>query len=558
MLSFLEQLLGAIFSFRARVTALIGRIWALIFPSFGKARTSLEGWGRGLRWTIRIVVLAGILVGLWWINVRFDLSPQILAPTKRLRDFFLPILGLLLYILLWLAWWLWRLLGPEEATLDFADIDDAWKEALRALKQTAMDVSDAPLFLVLGRPAGSEEALFSAAQLGLLVKQAPSRAEAPLHVYASRDAIYLTCAGASLLGKQAAILAGDVDPALDGPPAGGLGAGAVGEDIFKTLQPKGRLQDVQAVLARAREQGRSPDQLTEQEKQEIHQLIAQEEVEHKQARPRPQFLKNAEETARLTARLKHLCQLVARDRHPYCPINGVLLLVPFAASDTKEDADQTGTICQLDLATIRRGLQVHCPLFAMVCDLEKAPGFRDFTERFPADQRQRRVGLRLPLAPDLAQGESLPDLIDRSVHWICNSLFPSWIYKLFRVETASREDYAGTVKGNSQLYRLLSQVRERQKRLSSILVRGLVPEQGGPLLLGGCYLAGTGKDPVREQAFIPGIFRRLIENQNYVSWTEEALAEETNYQQWTRYGYVGITVCCACLLIGWAIATFWK
>src|SRR5262249_46803739 len=154
------------------------------------------------------------------------------------------------------------------------------------------------------------------------------------------------------------------------------------------------------------------DELTEAEKQEIRVLIAQEEQEHAQKtqKPRPLLLKYTEEVKRLTARLKHLCRLIVRDRHPYCPVNGILLLLPFGATDRKEDADQIGAICQQDLAALRQALQVHCPVIALVCDLEIAAGFREFIERFPAEQRQRRVGQRFPLAPDLAEGESLIEL----------------------------------------------------------------------------------------------------------------------------------------------------
>ena len=61
-------------------------------------------------------------------------------------------------------------------------------------------------------------------------------------------------------------------------------------------------------------------------------------------------------------------------------------------------------------------------------------------------------------------------------------------------------------------------------------------------MLGGCYLAGTGRDPGREQGFIAGVFRQLIENQNYVAWTPEALDEEADYRRWTYYGYLGLAV----------------
>jgi hypothetical protein len=549
MLQFFERLASGFWDVLRRIAALF-----LPFLSQGQR---FKGWGAGLRWTIRIILLVGFIALLWWINWYFDLSRLTLAPKRWLKDYWLPILGLISYAIIWLAWWLWRLLGPEDISSDFPDIDAAWEEALGTLSAKGIDIADAPLFLVLGRPAAGEEGLFTAAQLQFQVKNAPPRVNAPLHVYANREnGIYITCAGASLLGKQAAILAGQESSAVsDGPEAGLVSVdGEGGQDPFKTLQPKGRLLDVQSLLARAREQGRTPDQLTDQEKAEIRRLIAQEEAEHsgsqKEARPRPLLLKNTEEVARQTARLKHLCHLIMRDRHPYCPLNGVMLLVPFAGSDSQKDADQTGGVCQMDLATVRQTMQVNCPVFTMICDLETAPGFHEFNERFPAEQRQRRVGQRLPLAPDLVEGDSISSMIDRSVTWICSSLVPSWIYKLFRVETAGREDFTTAVRGNVFLYHLLEQVRERQKRLSSILVRGLVGEAGEPLLFGGCYLAGTGSQGTQDQAFIPGVFRRLIENQNYVSWTEAGIREENNLQAWTRYGYLGVAACGILIALG--------
>jgi hypothetical protein len=539
MLTFLERLAYGFWD-------LIRRAVALLIPFLSSART-LRGWGRGLRWTLTILLLVGILGGLTWINFHFGLD--VLLPRApivfgiRLANFWLPILALLLYALLWLGWWLWKLLGPESEVIEFADIDEAWEEAVHALNLASIDVREAPLFLVLGRPSGPEQALLDGAQLQLKVSHAPNRPTAPLHVYANRDGIYVTCAGASLLGQQAAILAGEADAALEGIADGAYGTPAA--DAFKTLQPQGQLLNVQAVLARAREQGRGADQLTEEEKLEIKRLIARDEAEHAQRprQPRPLLLKNTEEVARLNARLKYLCRVIVRDRHPYCPVNGILLLIPFEANDTREDADQMGMICQQDLTTARQTLQVNCPLFALVCDLEKAQGFQDFLERFPPDQRQRRVGQRFPLAPDLRDNEDLLEVIDRSVQWISSSLFPTWIYRLFRVERDGREEFAPIVTGNVHLYQMLGQMRERQKRLSGLVVRSLTTSgHDEPWLFGGCYVAATGADSANEQAFIAGVFRRLTDNQNYVSWTSQATEEEANYHRWTNYGYGAIVV----------------
>jgi len=392
----------------------------------------------------------------------------------------------------------------------------------------------------LGKPAGTEEALFLAAQLQLVVKQAPQRPEAPLHVYANRESIYVTCAGASLLGAQAGILSGQADGGVVASASyDGAAVGAEEESQFKTMRIEGGRQlDIKEILNRAAREGR---ELTDEERQQLRQLKAEDDAEHAQQiqKSRPQLLKDTARIDLLSARFRHLCRLIVRDRRPYCPINGILVLVPFAATDTEEDANQTGEICRRELAITRDVLQVHCPIFALECDLETTPGFRDFLDRFTQQDKQRRVGQRFPLMPDV-NGDALPTMIDGGVQWICNSVFPNWVYKMFRLESTSKDEPAKLVRGNIALYQLMSQIRERQKRLSRILTRVVISDKGGPPLFGGCYLAGTGRDPAHEQAFVAGVFRRLIEEQNFVSWTDDALNTEAECNRWARNGYLFI------------------
>jgi hypothetical protein len=181
----------------------------------------------GVRWALHVVILALVLLLLFWLNSALGIVPMIYVTRLRfLAHVWLPVLFLLMYCLAWLGWWVWKLLSAEEAASYYPDIDAAWDEAVRTLARSNIQLTDLPLFLVLGRPEGpnnaagdekgrkAEEVLFQqAAQLNLVVKQAPHDAQAPVHVYASRDAVFVTCAGASLLGRQAAILAGDVEAA---------------------------------------------------------------------------------------------------------------------------------------------------------------------------------------------------------------------------------------------------------------------------------------------------------------------------------------------------------
>src|SRR5262245_14259531 len=322
-----------------------------------------EGGARRLnpvvRWVLHLLVLAVVLVVLFLLNKAFKIDGLIPQP-RALAPFWLPILFLLLYLLGWVSWWLWKLLLPEEVVSSFPDIDAAWDEAVRLLAQQGLQLTELPLFLVLGRPDGPEEPLFQAAQLGLVVKQAPADERAPVHVYASREAAYVSCAGASLLGRQAANLAGETSPAELTPPPG---SGFEEDPESKTLRPgaaPGPVKAIADIVSRIHRESREP---TEEEQRQLRLL-------ERKDRPRLSLLKNPAELELYGARLDHLCRLIARDRRPYCPLNGILVLLPYAATDSDDDATQTGDILRRDLETLRRGLRVHCPLFALVCDLE--------------------------------------------------------------------------------------------------------------------------------------------------------------------------------------------
>jgi hypothetical protein len=533
-------------------------VLSLILPAFGKVRGGVKGAASGLFWVLHVVVIIVIVVGLYLLNTHvLHWDRYIPRASRFLAQGWLSVLFLMIYALCWLAWWLFKLLAPEEEMTDFPDIDEAWDEAVAALHEQGISLTDAPLFLILGQSESKENPLFQAAQLKLQVKGVPADARAPVHVFANRDGIYVTCPGTSLLAKQSKLLGGEIEPVAasgEAPPDD--------DPVNATLRPStapGGAQKIHAVLAQAVRKGRSPEQLTDAERRELRRLERKE-------RPRPSLLKNSAEVDLQAARLNHLCRLIVRDRWPFCPVNGVLLLVPYAGTDTDQDALDTGDICQRDLMIARRTLKVHCPLFAMVCDMEGAPGFVEFVERFSEAERQQRMGQRCPLVPALrarqtaqpappGADESLHNMLDSMARWICFSLVPGWVYKKFRLEASGKNTATDVTPANARLFLLLDDLRDRQHRLSAILTHGLETGSENPWLLGGCYVAATGADPTHEQAFVAGVFRRLPEEQNYVSWTQEALAEEDLYQRWVSRGYVALGVMGAAV-IGLALYYF--
>src|SRR5262249_53554204 len=193
--------------------------------------------------------------------------------------------------------------------------------------------------------------------------------------------------------------------------------------VMKSLRSAGPIREVMEILQRARKEDR---ETTEEERQRIQVLTSKASATRK---PRIFLLKNAAESARLSQRLKHLCRLIARDRYPFIPSNGLFVLLPFAATENDEDANNTGAVLQQDLQTARQALKVHCPMFTLLCDLETAPGFREFLHRFQPELKQRRFGKGLPLMPDLPNDQTVSDLADRGVQWVCHTLIPNHVYR---------------------------------------------------------------------------------------------------------------------------------
>jgi hypothetical protein len=477
-----------------------------------------------VRWVLHVLLVLAALVFLWWLNRVYDLERVLRSPWRPLHSLWLPFLFLLAYTLGWLGWWLLRLLGQEPEAADFPDVVKAWGEALQALAAAGIDPTEAPLFLVLGRPARSVEDLFAAADLTLQVRHAPASPEAPLHVYASRSAVFVTCEGASLLGQAHALLAPEAAPdeATDAP-VGDVVDGQ-GPDGGGAPPPNGAAAKAPAKVAAVA--GPAGEAIGDG-------ALLLEEPEADQAlrvsRRRQLLLRNAGDLERQTARLKFLCRLIARRRQPYCPVNGVLLALPYCATDNAADAAQVGELCRQDLTAAREALRVHSPVQALVCDLETAAGFDELARRFPDPrQRQQLLGRRFPLLPRFPEGESDAAMIDGGVRWLCLEMLPALVYRQLRLE--------GPEGGPT----LPEAVR--------VLAQGLAAEPGEPPLLGGCYLGATGPDSARDQAFVHGVFRLLLEDQNYVFWTAQAVGEDGHYRRLTGLAYAAVALLAAALI----------
>lgn len=546
-------------------------------PVEGEAQPKKSIFWLIVRWILHIFLVLLVLVGLYYLNWWFGLERVLRSPWPWLHPYWLPILFFIIYIMFWLGGWLWSLTGPERVGDDYPDLQQAWELAIATLYRSGIEIRQAPVFLVLGRTEAPPNQLFGVT-LRLRIS-APQGNVLPLRIYASQDRVFITCPGASVLARQSRMLAQrsyeefisgqdragqDDGTALEG--AGGNGAPSVGQALGQAasealgIEPITATATAEPMAPAAQVQPQAATEVQEADlepwSEEDRRVLGLMQSEGTGARTRKlaaSFLKDPAEVRVLTSRLRYVCRLLRRDRAPYCPINGILVLVPHAALQDDVDASQTGTACRHDLAIIRHTLQVQCPTFAMVCDMEQSDGFRQFLDRLPARHNINRLGQRFPLFPDVDERQ-IPRLVETGTSWMANALLPSLVYNLFRVETPGSTrgpalNANDALEGNTRLYEFLWEMRDQRQRLARLLTRGLMLDGPRAFYFGGVYLAGTGQNA---SAFSSGVFLRLLQSQNFVSWTSQAMAAEQRYRGWAWFLFVLNIV----LLIGGPILAY--
>jgi hypothetical protein len=506
------------------------KLFSLIAPvkKLTKAGVSL-GWSPAVRWFLHFAILGGILVALAWLSNRLfqkggAWENQSLEHRGLPNWLYLPGLFMLFpYISGWLFYMIYRVASAEETIASYPEIDKAWSQACEALNKAGIQLADTPMFLVLGRPEAAENFFFEGAKLQLTVTQTPPEADAPLHVYANHEAIFVTCAGACLLGKHASIVA------LEGMTAQVAEAPAPMDALDAddgTVVPRGQGKRLANAVRMFATQG----QLRPLQRRLIRNAAGKQT---------PNLLDDTAEVARLQNALGHLCRLIKADRAPQCPVNGMLVLLPLGSTDTDRDAKLTADILQRDMAVTRRIFQLRCPIFTIVCDMESIPGFLDFIRR--QGKRFSRIGRSFPLASDL-RGDALYQTLSAAIESYFVSGLRELLYPLFDVQTDGSGDAV-----NRNLYLLLDQMRERKDRLATIMSQGLRQPDDEPLLFGGCYLAATGTTEP-EQAYVKGVLNRLYHvkegTQDAVEWTAEAFRADESYHARANAG---------CFLLGLAV-----
>lgn len=458
-------------------------------------------------------LLVLLLLTLWYVNYRYRLETDLLSPFPEAHPFWLPLLFVLLLLGGYLAWLFFKLL-TDPKTGEFPDIEDAWRDGLLALEQAGIDPAEVPLFVVVGKPETSAADFFAATKLPLAVRAEPRRADAPVRVYATRTAVFVTAEGASVTARLADLLARQ-KAAADAPPAGPVNLLDTPESPVDVL---------------AGEPG--PPTIADGES-----LPMAQEDDWPPAPGSGGAGLPPDEVKRFAARLNYLCRLIGERRRPFAPANGAIFLLPIAGTTADELADQVAAAARADLLAAEAGLQVYCPNVAVVCDAQELTGFRDLLRGLPEPMaRERLLGRAFPLVPGVS-AEQVPGAIFGAMDWMARHLVPGVVFQRFGSEAEGNGERWS--EPNARLWSLTEEVFARRGAIARMVGQGLGDASTRPPMLAGAYLAGTGPDE-QDQAFAAGVVTQLLSLQNNVAWTVPAEAEERDYYRMAAIGYAAV------------------
>lgn len=426
----------------------------------------------------------------------------------------------------------------------FADIQKAWYTGLAELERQGIDISQTPLFLILGS-AGEvqEKSLFDASRLSLNLREFPAGPSA-LHWYANPDGVYVVCTTVGCLSRAAVLAKQELPPEKGGSspapvkhvpdirgtivtaPGGAMDDSGIMEMQDSSLFPN--LGDSPSGSGSSAGVGGGGGGL---DIQGTMMVSGQSEImKGMKSDAGPPAAKgraiSEEDGFQQERRLEYLCQLVRRTRQPLCPANGILTLLPFKLiQHSPRESMVVQQSAARDVAIMARVFRLRCPITAVVVGMEDEPGFRELVRRVGRDRAMmQRFGKGFAVS-----NPPIPERLGPLCAHACGS-FEDFVYMLFRERGSLSKP------GNTKLYALLCRIRHQvQERLENILVNayGSDPDKdphAEPMFFSGCYFAAAGETEDR-QAFAKGVFDKLPTEERNVQWTSEALRRDRSCQR---------------------------
>jgi hypothetical protein len=546
----LPQPQGGFWEFVRDVAALPGRF----FGWLGSKITSLS-FAAYIAWFVFFVLL--IIVAVFWFVLRHD-GDVPWQQTLTVERIVVGGLVLLIPFVTYKAVLNWT----ETVTSEFPDIQDAWNRGLSALRDHSLDLNAHPLFLIIGSvDLRQERSLMAASNLKFVVGAVPP-GPAPLHFYASPDAIYLILSDASYLSALLRLVGHQPLQTRSGQSGtGSRQSSAIDQFSSRTLDVSTFMEQQESGAA-APQESSAMDQFSKQtldvstffaqreRAEELRQQPLSDIADQSTLKPGSLIYGSDERDVRLsaqeaidqTSRIRYVAQLIRAARYPLCPINGVMVLIPFNVLSVSDDAvREVQRAIKFDLASLQETLTLKAPTVAMFTGLEQEDGFRELVRRVgPAGASRQRFGQGMDV-----RCRATAEELDALAAHACGA-FEDWVYTLFR------EDGALTRPGNTLLHSLLCTVRSRLKNpIAELLSNGFGNSTGNAeaeTSFVGCYFAATG-DSDDQRAFVRGVFDKLTDSQEDLEWTSHALQTSRSSSSWLYAGIASCVVFAVCLVL---------
>ena len=126
-------------------------IWAIIAP-VSKHIPSANILLLILKWALHALLIFICTMAFQLLHNYSEFQRFVRFPGPGIREHWLPMFFLILYVHIWMVWFLWFYSSFFLTSSPFPDIDSDWDNSLKTTKVQNIDISTTPIFLTIGHP----------------------------------------------------------------------------------------------------------------------------------------------------------------------------------------------------------------------------------------------------------------------------------------------------------------------------------------------------------------------------------------------------------------------
>lgn len=461
---------------------------------------------------LTVVVTLGVLTWVLGLDRHASAGPWLFRKT------WMGWLALLLYLIARLFVAVLRQLRVLSPALkSFPDIDRAMQAGLNAAADAGIAIDQIPLFLVTGLSRQAEQEFVKANAIGSDV--CVDDESLCIHWYGDAGGIWLTIPGIAVTSAQSDLIAEAAERAIveDSPfaalavmeqaeaagLAGGSGAGS-GTDTLTV--------DLVTLRQQAREQAAA----TQPSKAELVSVKQRDEARD---------------------RLQYFCQVLKDARYPVCPINAVLLGLPFNESVLNERMAQSLRECvKTDMSVLQQHLGVRCLSAVLFTGCRDNPQLLSYTQKLPAETLARRCGVSFPQLVGLAEEDP-----ERVHEWLQRD-FELQAMHLFKIRPGDPS--------NEQLFQFVDSLRQARSYFCGMLRGGYTQPGEDVFYFSGVYIAELSAVNGTIQPFLDGVLTKVLnEHDELICWSEQSLKDDARAKR-TSLALLAVATAVMALNIG--------